>query len=290
MRSEIRVRAALPGDEQAMREITRMVWQGTDYVPLVWDRWLDDARGMLQVATLDGQVVGFQHVAIQPDESAWLEGIRVAESAREAGMGRALLDAGLEYARLAGCAAARLATASVNPASTRLAERGGFRERARFRPLAATTNAADPQQGVRLAQGFDLDAVMALAERSGQPFYTEGWTAYRLTRDRLRLLLNTQAVALIGANSIEGMAVATCREPFRVLRLGFLAGSNHAMRALCRWLIQRAAATGLAPLSGNVLVGPAVEAAQAAGFARAAEMDMVLYERQLAAGPLVAEG
>jgi len=48
----------LAQDTPAMLEITRTIWDGQDYVPYEWDRWLHDASGCLAVAELSGRVVG----------------------------------------------------------------------------------------------------------------------------------------------------------------------------------------------------------------------------------------
>src|SRR5439155_1135470 len=102
------------------------VWEGGDYVPFVWHDWLDDPRGMVQVAARGEDVVGFQHLDVQPDGTVWLEGIRVDPDVRGAGIGSELLQAGIREARARGATAIRLATSSGNDASNRIAEKAGL--------------------------------------------------------------------------------------------------------------------------------------------------------------------
>ena len=68
----LEIRRAVPADTAGMIEITRNVWEGNDYVPYLWDRWLNDPHGCLHVAVLDSRLVGLQHVRTLPDGSAWL--------------------------------------------------------------------------------------------------------------------------------------------------------------------------------------------------------------------------
>src|SRR5947209_8664445 len=109
---EIHIRTALASDEAAMREMTRHVWAGTDYVPHVWNRWLRDSAGWLMVATLAERVVGLQHIDRQPDGTAWIEGIRVAEDLRDRGIGGRMLECAIEWAREHDSPWLRLATTS----------------------------------------------------------------------------------------------------------------------------------------------------------------------------------
>lgn len=267
-----------------MLAITSTVWGGDDYVPFVWDRWLRDRDGVVLVATMAEEVVGLQHVELQQDGDAWLEGIRVAEAARGQGAGEALVEAGLGWARDMGCTAARLAVASENAASNRLSEKAGFDIAGRFRTVrgeAGGTRGTDP---VRIAQPFEEQTVLDLLGTSRYRYpadYTEGWTAYRLTRDRLRLLLATHAVLLAGATGNEAVVIATASTERVSLRLGLLAGPREGIEALGRWLRARAAEAGVAAVRGT-LDAPldTIEALGAAGFA-SGDVDMLLRERRL---------
>ncbi len=52
------VRRARAEDREAILAMSRGIWGGSDYLPLVWDRWLADDKGLLLTATLDGRPVG----------------------------------------------------------------------------------------------------------------------------------------------------------------------------------------------------------------------------------------
>jgi hypothetical protein len=43
-------RPALPKDTPDVIELTRTIWGGEDYVPVVWAEWLEDYEGTLAVA------------------------------------------------------------------------------------------------------------------------------------------------------------------------------------------------------------------------------------------------
>lgn len=83
------VRDARKADLDRVAEFAAETWDGWDYVPDVWDEWLDE--GVALVAEVDGVVVGTVHGVTRGDE-AWLEGLRVDEEYRREGVGSALLE------------------------------------------------------------------------------------------------------------------------------------------------------------------------------------------------------
>jgi|SRR5579875_2654420 len=264
--SRIHVRRARPADELAMRWITHDIWEGTDYIPMVWSSWLNDPNGIVMVAELDGHPVGLQHVELQPDGTAWFEGIRTATPARGTGVGRALVDAGLEWARAEGSPAARMAIYSGNEASNRLAISAGFSVAAEFDRFSAQAG-GQGGTGVRPALPSDEQAVWEIVCRHDVSLYGEGWTAYCLSRDRLRLLLATHAVAISENMRATGIAIATVHRP--MLRIGLLAGDQAEMTEVAAWLRQCGDRTGQTTVGAILPSGNSVTAAlENAGFER----------------------
>ena len=284
MRPGIRVRYARSDDRAAMLDITRDLWEGTDYVPSVWSEWLEDRSGCVQVAEIEGRMVGLQHCCLQPDRTCWLEGIRVASSRRGQGVARSLLEHGLDWARARSCSAARLMTSSENPATNRLAVGAGFRQVTSYRQLQASpADSAGDLARARLALPHEAERVRAfLASRArGSPFYTQGWTAYRLDEHRLRLLLARHAVAVAGDGAIDALAIATCTAPFTTLWIGLLTGSREGVRALCYWVRAVAARTGGADVRANLEAGPSADEAEKCGYRPRRDATIVLYELPL---------
>lgn len=243
--SEICIRPAMPADTRGMLEITRPVWDGNDYVPFVWQRWLADPHSYVSVAEVLGRIVGLMHVDIQQDGTAWLEGIRVREDVQSRGIGQAMLEDAIGWLRGAGYPRLRLATYGGNPASNRLARKAGLREVATYSVLHARPVHSDSTDELHFGLPAQLDELWSHLADSGRngpaTVYTEGWTAYSLDRSRLASLLATQAVLVLGESELEGLAIATSQPQRPRMRLGYLTGSAGARRALVRGLLQRSA-------------------------------------------------
>lgn len=287
---DLEVRGALPGDTAAMRALTADVWEGTDYVPFVWNEWLRDPNGLVQVATLNGALVGLQHVGLQPDGTAWVEGIRVLESLRGQGVGHRLLEAAVKWASAADSRVMRLSTTSNNPASARIAERIGMRVVAKFASVRAEAADSPVSSGIRVLSPADFDdACQFLAHLLvGQvaDVYTEGWTAYSLTEERLRVLLATHSVIASGGPGIESVAIATSASARPSLRLGLLVGSAEGMYQCATWLRSQAGRTGTSPVRALVRGDAAAAAVARAGYASRHGFSMLLHQMQVPEGPI----
>jgi GNAT superfamily N-acetyltransferase len=106
-------------------EITARVWEGTDYLPHVFDRWLADPASTFEVAEEQGTVVALHRMRPMTAGVVLYEGLRVAEEHRRRGIARAMLAHGIDEARDQGFREMRVITG--NPAACRLFESEGFR-------------------------------------------------------------------------------------------------------------------------------------------------------------------
>jgi GNAT superfamily N-acetyltransferase len=95
---------------------------------------LDQTSAVVLVAERDGRVVGYAYAGIEPlswkelrDESGFVHDLLIADEAREAGVGKLLLDAAVEWLRAQGMPRVVLWTAAPNDVARRLFERRGFR-------------------------------------------------------------------------------------------------------------------------------------------------------------------
>jgi hypothetical protein len=125
-------RPALPKDTPEVMELTRTIWDGHDYIPLVWADWLADPHGLLAVAECGGKVVGTGKLTRLSDQDWWLEGLRVHMKYQGKGIASHMNDYLLEVWLRSGGGTVRLATSSTPPAGASPSERRGFSKIAEF--------------------------------------------------------------------------------------------------------------------------------------------------------------
>lgn len=107
---QLTIRPVRPADRDRIVEMTRDVWGGRDYIPMVFEDWVSDAGAAFQAAEMDGVVVGVQRLRPFAQGQVWYEGLRVASTHRRRGIARVMLASALDEAREQGFREVRLAT------------------------------------------------------------------------------------------------------------------------------------------------------------------------------------
>ena len=88
----IAYRKAVKSDIPSILDLSKFIWEGTDYIPYVVERWISSSNPFI-VAVDDEKymVVGFEHATIYGN-SMLIEGLRVHPEYRSNGIASSLLD------------------------------------------------------------------------------------------------------------------------------------------------------------------------------------------------------
>ncbi|MBN2790566.1 MAG: GNAT family N-acetyltransferase [Candidatus Delongbacteria bacterium] len=78
-------------DRKRVIDITKNIWDGDDYLPLVFDKWVKDKKGEF-VGAIDekGKLVGFEKLTMVSENDAWIEGLRKDLKSGVKGVGKFL--------------------------------------------------------------------------------------------------------------------------------------------------------------------------------------------------------
>lgn len=259
------MRPVRPADRERVEEIARGVWDGRDYIPRVFDRWVADAGSSFQAAELDGEVVGLHRIRPYAPGLVWYEGLRVDASRRRRGIARAMVESAVEEARQQGFSGMRLAT--IDEPAIHLFQSVGFRELVEVRWWRATrveggepARIPGPEEARKLwpwmsgSPGIELYRGVA-ADLNG---------ARDLDADELGRLAAAGLLRL----APSGRAVACMREPWaRNLAVAVIAGRGAALRDLLFALRYEVDADGADHVTVNVPPGhPAEDDLRATGY------------------------
>ena len=77
MKKELVFRAGKPEDLDQIREMTKEIWGGDDYLPHVWHDWAASPNSHLRVATIGDEIVASGRIQELSPGYWWLEGLRV---------------------------------------------------------------------------------------------------------------------------------------------------------------------------------------------------------------------
>lgn len=119
-------------DIPAVKDISKDIWNGDDYIPDVIEKWLQEKNCMNYGTFIDEQktfMVGFGRVKLYNKDIAWLEGGRIKVSYQRQGIGRKQLGYAIDYAYKVGAKVAQYDTSSKNYGSISLAEYYGFKKK-----------------------------------------------------------------------------------------------------------------------------------------------------------------
>jgi len=166
-------RPALPKDTPDVLELTRRIWDGHDYVPLVWRDWLKDPEGLLAVAEYGGRVVGLCKLTRLAPSEWWLEGMRVHPDYEGRGIASRLHDYLMAHWERIGGGAIRLGTASSRTPVHHITQHSGFRKIVEFSYYAAESVPGPPAPATPLKPG-DEQAALEFAWRNPTSTFPHG--------------------------------------------------------------------------------------------------------------------
>ena len=277
------VRRARPADREAILEMSRRIWGGQDYMPLVWDRWLAEKKGALLTVTVDGQPVGTSKVSLLAPGEVWLEGLRLHPDHQGLGLSKRIHRTTFREAGKLNPRTVRYATWIGNEASRRIAEKNGFWQIARTGWMWGKTTSRSAIRG-RLATADELDAVVRFVRRSSCYEATNGvagvgWTFHELTRRRIRRLLTLGRVVVHPRRgAFRAVAMFDIGKIDDDVCLGFVDGPDDEVTLLAKDVLRIAADTGLNEASAMLPMGRIVDLVHAAGFDRWQPVRAVVYE------------
>ena len=157
----IRFRAIRRDDRERLRAIATRVWEGHDYLPAVFDRWVEEPGSYFGGLELDGRLVGCGRVQRFDERRGWLEGLRVDPDVHRQGLGRQMSRHIMRTALEMGFTELMFSTYFDNRASITIGEGFGFRRLTTFtnlereKPKAADAPARAPgSTAVRIYAGL----------------------------------------------------------------------------------------------------------------------------------------
>jgi len=123
----MKIRKLRSSDRDDVIEISRHVWEGHDYLPSVFESWLNGENSHFYGAEKDGRVVAVANLRLlEGGRTGWMEGLRVHPDYRGKGYANEMTRFLVRKAEDLGVERLRYTTGDNNAASLRLASTAGF--------------------------------------------------------------------------------------------------------------------------------------------------------------------
>lgn len=238
------IRAARPADRPALEVIASRTWEGTDYLPYVFDAWLADTEGEFAAVELDGRVVGCGKLSFVAPGHAWLEGLRKDPAVTAGGLAEAVTRHFLRrLAARPGLRSIRFATYIFNERSIAANERLGFRRCRVFSckawaPKRAELEAAACPEAARTVAVSGGDEATRFVGAGGWLAATgglvcEGWRAFPYSGDwfAARYVAAGRCLGVRGEGGrLAGLAAfaTEARGPRSYVKLAYLDAADRA--------------------------------------------------------------
>jgi GNAT superfamily N-acetyltransferase len=185
-------------DKPRILAITTYTWgeENEDYIPSVFDAWLEDPKGEFTAAVLNDEVVGIAKLTDLSAGEWWLEGLRVDPAHRRKGIAQAFNRYHVDRVRQLGGGVIRYMTGGENIGSQTIGTRAGFQHILTFAAYVAdATNEFDSPTTLT------LDDVPALMEWLDSPLmryqhgaYRNSWTVRSLNKRAITYAVEAQRV------------------------------------------------------------------------------------------------
>ncbi|MFH1143570.1 MAG: GNAT family N-acetyltransferase [Candidatus Eisenbacteria bacterium] len=135
MEERIEFRPIISADRDDLLAIAAQIWEGHDYLPQVFDRWVSDPRGYFAAMVLEGRLIGCGRLFLFDARRGWLEGLRIDPCHQGRKLGQRMARHVVDYARRRGVEELSFATYFRNHGSIHISELAGFRRTAIFTNL-----------------------------------------------------------------------------------------------------------------------------------------------------------
>lgn len=199
----IKMRKATLNDKDRMIQISSQIWNGEDYVPNIFEKWVNDDMGEFTAFEYEGEVKGFAKFTVLSEGRFWLEGIRADSNFRGMGLGDTLTKYYIQKAKNMNYKSLELSSWINNKASLKIVEKNGFKRVAEFKGYSISNPINFDLKDYKVADSLEdvlyiLDSEYLKASKGYMPF---DWTFIRPTKELLTDLLGSKCIYQLKENN-----------------------------------------------------------------------------------------
>ncbi len=177
------IRRLIIDNVPAVAEITKIIWDGNDYLKNVIAEWINSNDCFPFGAFIDDQLVGVGNIRRTSTNSAWLEGLRVNPAMQGQGIAHALFDFAVNYTLENDFQIVQFDASSNTKASLHMGEEFGFVQKYQVSHLLATIEQLtwDHQSEYTSKQIIGKQAVDFLQKTLKLTEFCVGWAYFRVS-------------------------------------------------------------------------------------------------------------
>ncbi len=279
MTSELEIRELGKADKEEVVKMTSGIWDGRDYIPDYFDRWIED--GGFICGTVDDEIVALAKHTWHSDDILWLEGLRVHPDYRDKGYGRAMIKGQIDYINEhLDYRVARFLTSDDNTPVKKVVKDIGFNLKKRYDYVRLDDDDLEEMEPplerevgrVQIEKNVEevTDVVLSSKElEDNAGLYMEHWTAYPINQDLIRDRIENgycYSVRDEDSREIKALMFMQVHDIYESLSVTFACGSHEGMRELFRYGLKHCLEEGYKRLRLKSASDNVIEAAKEEGF------------------------
>ncbi len=227
----IQIRKVSAKDKEQLFNVEAKSTPGLRYLPQVFDQFLAEARGGFLTAETEGKLVACAKFSVLPDETAWLETLRVIPEYQGQGIGKKLYEQFFKIAQTETISTMRMYTGINNKVSKGLAEHFGFQLEEAFLGYSLDTlkleKTAFSNTFKPLYDASRASSLLLAQKDSWNDFLVMNRTFYKLTPALCQHLAEKGQV-YEDASSKSIVVLGARFSPEEALHIGMFAGNEDA--------------------------------------------------------------
>ena len=226
----------VPEDKDEIRAMSAGIWEGNDYIPKVFDGWVED-EGFYK-GVQDGRIIAVCKYTRHPNGVLWLEGLRVHPELQNKGYGSKVADMFHELVIKKEHSALRFMTDATNAKSIHLAEKKGFEEVLELYHLdyegdGERMDGVSGEDDVRRVKDYVFSSQEYVDYKK---MYIKNWTAYEFTERLLEEEVKAGNCYTVKENGeIKGVMFLNFYKRYGRVSIPFLAGNKETIESFIRY-------------------------------------------------------
>ncbi len=234
-------------------EMVKTIWDGDDYIPLVFDKWVEDKKGLFIGAYFDNRLVGISKLSFYNKGYAWLEGLRADPNSPVRGIARGFNTYFLNYLKdCKNIKSIEFITYYANYPSIHSAEKFGFKKVAsysyKFLEIKKKPDLTNIETPV-ICQ--DVKSIIKLLKNSDflqESRICSGWKAYPMSEFTIKKFFTNQSqcLAYLNEGKIKALILFEIDEDRKETHINFIfASNNNDLEALIKTVIYKSYQIGI---------------------------------------------
>ncbi len=237
-------------DKEEVEDLTKDIWEGHDYVPNVFDKWVEE--GGFYKGILKGKIIAIDKYTWLEDDVIWLEGLRVHPEYQGMGYGREMLDRFMDIVEELDHRKEKFMTAATKDEVKHMAKESGFHLVQSYYYLYMEEEdiegyvPEDPgiphevQKAVSSKKIWDLvRSSEEYATNKGQ--YIANWIAHDMSEGLVKEEVEDENCFVVKENGeISGVIFFHFDEYRKILSIPFAAGDEESVISLIRFGMKKA--------------------------------------------------